>query len=1732
MQRHGGQQFRHGGRKLAAFVAVGLALLAAGSAPAARAAAGDISTFAGNGTSASSGDGGAATSASLISPIGVAYAPNGDVYVADYSANRIRKISPAGVISAVAGTGSAGFSGDGGQATAAQLDAPRDVAVDSAGNVFLTDSGNSRIRKINTSGVISTYAGTGTAGLSGDGGPATAAQLSSPRGVDLDSSGNLYFADYNNTVRKIAPNGTITRVAGTGVAGSSGDGGQATSATLSQPVDVVIDSAGNLYVSAFAGNRIRKVNTAGVMSTIAGTGSSTSSGDGGAATAAGLDQPAGLDVDANDNLYVSEYDGNVIRKISGGLITRVAGNRSAGFYGDGGSALSAQVNSPDGIVVTPTGDLLITDLANHRVRRVQAVGPPDAPTFSSTSPASPGRQTSVKVIGSAATGSTVQLYTDSGCSVPIGTAATAASFASPGVSVTVPADAATTFHATTTLGGLTSPCSRVGQTYVEDSTAPLPPTISSAPPSPGSSRTPSWSFTGEAGATFECELKAGTVVSPWSPCPSPRSYDLTGKADATYTFSVRATDLAGNRGAAQTSTYTLDTSLPAAPTISASPPATGNGLDPAWSFTGDPGATFECRVERSGTALYDWAACSSGQAFSLAAQPDDTYTFLVRARSTAGNVGPSTTGSYRLDRAAPAQPTVSGPASPARSSSPVWSFTGEAGATFECRLDRGATQIADWASCSGSQGYDLSALADGTYTFSVRATDAAGNVGAARTSDYAFDTTAPAPPTIGSAPASPGSATTPSWSFTTEPAATTECRLARGATVVSDWATCTSSRLYDLSSQPDGDYTFSVRATDAAGNQGAAQASLYSLDRVAPGAPSIDSSPATPGNDVTPAWSFSSEAGATFICRIARGATVVADWMACSSAKSYDLSSNPDGTYTFSVRATDAAGNMGPARTSDYVLDTAAPSTPTIVSSPVSPGNDPTPRWTFSGDSGATFACRVTRGGTVVSDWATCASPASYDLSSQPDGTYTFAVRASDAAGNIGTTATRDFTLDTTVPTTPSLDSAPGATGSGRSVAWSFSGDGAETFECKLASGSTTVSDWTTCTSPAAFDLTGQDDGAYTFSARGVSSGGTRGSAITDDYLLDTHAPDAPTIDTPPPATGSARNATWSFAAEAGAQVECRLDRGPTAIVGWSACTSPYAADLSGQPDGTYTLGLRATDAAGNTGTVSSSSYALDTTPPSAPAVDPPPSALSNNSQPRFTFPTAAGTTYECRLVGAQGASADWQPCTSPQTYDLSGQPDGSFAFELRATDQAGNTGAATSAPYQLDRAPASVQIDSAPGATGNSRGPGWSFSAEPGATFECSLASGATTLFGWAGCASPHAYDLGGQPDGSYTFSVRAIDQAGNVGGPVVERYSLDTTAPAKPALKSSPASPGADRTPSLSFAAETGSTIECRVQRKGTTVIDWNPCSSPKTFDLRGQADGTYRLLVRARDAAGNISSLASDDYVLDSTAPDPPAIDARPQSTASDFSPTWKFSGEDGAQFECTLTRGPDTVAKPAPCTSPKTYKLAGEPAGDYSFAVTATDAAGNTGRARVDTFTLVGAGANAPASGGPAPTSGTPAPTGAPFATPAPAAAPAGTPAHSAAAGGKPGKAGTKGKSGSAKPGAAPGVPAGPVAKPGGANGSAQASGAHAAAPGHHEPRHGAAAVAHLVGAAVGKAVQVVTKNADKSVFPFSLVLIVFAFLGIQGRIDRSDPKLALAPLTADPDLEFFSPPTLQ
>lgn len=323
-----------------------------------------INTVAGNGTSGFSGDNAPAAQAQVSFPGGIAIDPSGNIYIADGGNHRVRKVS-SGTIATVAGNGTAGYTGDKGAATSAQLNNPVGVALDSSGNLYIADAQNSVIRMVSTSGTITTVAGNNNPGYGGDGGAATSATLNDPVAVAVDSSGNLYIADASNNVIRLVSGGNISTLVG----------GAVTAQQLNHPDSIALDAAGNLYIADTVGQRVLEFS-GGTVTLLAGNESIGFGGDNGPGVQAALDDPMGVAVDASGNVYVADTFNSRIRVISpNGIITTIAGSGFPAYFGDGGPALNASLYFPRSVAVDTSGNIYIGDTSSNAVRVLQPVTP-------------------------------------------------------------------------------------------------------------------------------------------------------------------------------------------------------------------------------------------------------------------------------------------------------------------------------------------------------------------------------------------------------------------------------------------------------------------------------------------------------------------------------------------------------------------------------------------------------------------------------------------------------------------------------------------------------------------------------------------------------------------------------------------------------------------------------------------------------------------------------------------------------------------------------------------------------------------------------------------------------------------------------------------------------------------------------------------------------------------------------------------------------------------------------------------------------------------------------------------------------------------------------------------------------------------------------------------------------------------------------------------------------------
>jgi hypothetical protein len=957
----------------------------------------------------------------------------------------------------------------------------------------------------------------------------------------------------------------------------------------------------------------------------------------------------------------------------------------------------------------------------------------------------------------------------------------------------------------------------------------------------------SFGFGANEEATFECKLDAGE----WVACTSPQEYGAgpaaAPLADGDHVFLVRATDGAGNLGDAASYGWTVDTVAPVT-SIGSGPDRLTNRTAASFVFGADEQATFECKLDAG-----EWVACASPQAYGAGPGepplPDGEHVFMVRAADGATNLGEAASYAWTVDTVAPVASIGSGPDRLTKSTEATFAFSGtdqgppDPALRFQCSLDGG-----EWTSCASPQSYGAGPgeppLADGGHTFMVRATDRAGNLGEAASYAWTVDTVAPTA-AIDSGPDRLTKSRAASFVFSADETADFECKFDAG-----EWVACASPQAYGAGpGEPplaDGDHVFSVRATDGAGNLGEAASYEWTVDTVAPVA-KVDRGP----DALTRSWEATFDFSGTdqgpaepplrFECKLDAG-----EWVACTSPQAYGSGPGEpplaDGGHVFLVRATDGAGNVGEAASHEWTIDTLAPLA-RVDSGPAALTKSTEATFVFSAGEAADFECKLDAG-----DWQACSSPQSYGGAGQAplaDGDHTFQVRATDGAGNQGGATSYSWTIDTVAPVT-TIDGAPSSPSTDRGPSFEFSASEAADFECKLDAG-----DWSPCTSPQRY--TGLADGAHTFGVRATDPAGNLGSAASYTWTIepprDSTAPDT-AISGGPANPSTSTSATFSFTGSdndtPASQIvfQCRLDS--QAEADFAACSSPRT--YTGLGQGSHSFAVRAVDLAGNPDpTPATHAWTVDSVAPQT-TIDSGPTGLTNDSTPTFGFSSEAGTSFQCRVDTAAFAA-----CTSPHTTGA--LSDGAHTFEVRATDAAGNTGAAASRTFTVDTAAPQTTIDSGPTGPTSGSTPTFSFSSEAGASFQCRVDAAA-----FAACSSPHT--TAALADGAHTFEVRATDAAGNTGAAASRAITVDTVAP-QTTISSAPPATTSSTSASFSFTStDSGATFECALDGTG-----FAPCTSPR--DYSGLAVGTHQFSVRARDAAGNLDgSPATHSWTI--TAP----------------------------------------------------------------------------------------------------------------------------------------------------------------------------------------------------------------------------------------------------------------------
>jgi hypothetical protein len=655
-------------------------------------------------------------------------------------------------------------------------------------------------------------------------------------------------------------------------------------------------------------------------------------------------------------------------------------------------------------------------------------------------------------------------------------------------------------------------------TVVVDGTPPDT-TIDSHPPEATNSTSASFTFGSSEPGTFECSLDGGDLA----PCTSPTEY--TGLGQGNHDFSVRAVDAAGNDDATPASDSWMIDLTPPQTAIDGGPQSPTNEMSASFSFSSEPGTTFQCSLDDA-----DFEACTSPQPYS--GMLEGTHTFRVRATDAVGNLNPSPAErTWTVDTTPPSVGIVGDkPGNPTNVKSATFTFTAGDAATVQCELD-GVTST----SCTSPKGYP-GPLADGQHSFIIRGTDAAGNT-AQDNHTWEVDSAAPSV-AIGDRPASATKSRSATFTFTAD--APTQCKLDNG-----DFSDCSSPAGYgDLR---DGSHTFVVRATDAASNTGE-DVYAWTVDNVAP-AVTIVQRPTNPSDVTSPTFAFSVNEGGTMECKLDGGA-----FSLCSSPKSY--TNLPDGEHVFTIRSTDAAGNAGEASYA-WRLETKL-AVVTLIARPRNPSTSTSARFEFASRPGATFECSLDGGAFLA-----CTSPKDYAGLAQ--GAHTLALRARDAAGT-GPATTYAWTIDSIGPTSV-VGQGPSNPTNSQSATFAFSANESASFACQLDGGG-----FGPCASPWSYH--GLGDGGHTFTVRPTDALGNVGATASYTWHVDATAPET-TLAARPASRTTATAATFTFSANEAAAFQCKLDAGV-----FASCSSPRT--QTGLARTAHSFEVRAVDAAGN----------------------------------------------------------------------------------------------------------------------------------------------------------------------------------------------------------------------------------------------------------------------------------------------------------------------------------------------------------------------------------------------------------------------------------------------------------------------------------------------------------------------------------------------------------------------
>ncbi len=782
----------------------------------------------------------------------------------------------------------------------------------------------------------------------------------------------------------------------------------------------------------------------------------------------------------------------------------------------------------------------------------------------------------------------------------------------------------------------------------------------------------------------------------------------------------------------------------------------------------------------------------------------------------------------------------------------------------------------------------------------------------------------------------------------------------------------------------EGTYTARAEQTDTGGNTGFSGAATFTIDTTAPTA-SITGGPADPTNSTSASLAFSSEPGAGFQCKLDAGS-----YSSCTSPKDY--TGLGEGNHTFSVTATDSAGNTGPAATRSWTIDTTAPTVTLTSPANGSTTSDPSPSLagvagTAVGDGTAItvrlYSGAAATGSPIQTLGATRGAGGAYAVAptALAAGTYTAQSQQDDAAGNAALSAPTTFTIDplagdTTPPAISLLAPADGSVTSNQTpgfvgVAGVAAGD-STTVTVRVYAGPT-VLDPLVRTLTTTRDVDGSfavaaspalADGTYTARAEQTDTGGNTGFSGAAAFTIDTTAPSV-TITSGPADPTNSTSASLAFSSEPGAGFECKLDAGS-----YAACTSPK--DYTGLGEGNHTFDVRATDTAGNTGSPATRSWTIDTTAPSV-TITTGPSDPSTSADASLEFTSEPGAAFECKRDAGSYSS-----CISPKAY--TGLSDGSHTFSVRAGDQAGNTGSPATRTWTIDTVGPTTSITSGPTDPTNSTSASIAFSSEPGAAFQCKIDTG-----NYDPCTSPKNYSGLGQ--GNRTVSVRATDTAGNTGSPATHSWTIDLTNPIVTITSPPDGSSTTDTTPNLAGVAGTaiGDSATVTVSVYAGAVATGSPVQTlaatrgaggAYNIDTGALANGTYTARASQVDSAGNTGQSGTTTFTVDTVAPvitlTSPANGSSPTTATPTFSGVAGTAAGDSTSVTVRIYTGSNTSGVPLQTLTATrgaggaySVNSATLSQGTYTARAEQIDAAGNNGLSSANTFSiadpvLIGAG----------------------------------------------------------------------------------------------------------------------------------------------------------------------------